>query len=88
MLERRYQNLFGILLWAAREVYPECLEGCSMIGRLMANPTEEAWHVATWMLSYLNQHRNQGIKFSSQGNSAPVAYYDASNKADPTDSKC
>lgn len=88
VLERGYQNLFGMLLWAARGVYPECLEGCSMMGRLMANPTEEAWHVATWMLTYLHQHRNQGIRFSSQGNSAPVAYYDASNKADPTDSKC
>ena len=88
VLGRGFQNLFGMLLWAARGVYPECLVGCSMLGRLMANPTEEAWKVACWMLSYLQQHKNQGIRFSSRGNDEPVAYYDASNKADPTDSKC
>lgn len=86
--ERGFQNLFGMLLWAARGVYPECLQGCSALGRLMANPTEEAWRVACWMLTYLHQHKNQGIRFSSRGNEAPVAFYDASNKADPTDSKC
>eukprot|EP00658_Telonema_sp_P-2_P083096 TRINITY_DN890_c0_g1_i7.p2 TRINITY_DN890_c0_g1~~TRINITY_DN890_c0_g1_i7.p2 ORF type:complete len:153 (+),score=5.36 TRINITY_DN890_c0_g1_i7:351-809(+) len=42
VLGRGYQN-------------PECLEGCSMLGRLMANPTEEAWKVACWMLTYLWQ---------------------------------
>jgi hypothetical protein len=86
--ERGFQNLFGMLLWAARGVYPECLQGCSALGRLMANPTEEAWRVACWMLTYLHQHKNQGIRFSNKGNEAPVAFYDASNKADPTDSKC
>ena len=44
--ERGFQNLFGMLLWAARGVYPECLLGCSTMGRLMANPTEEVWRVA------------------------------------------
>ena len=86
--ERGFQNLFGMLLWAARGTYPECLQGCSALGRLMSNPTEEAWKVACWMLTYLHQHRNQGISFSSRGNDKPIAYYDASNKADPTDSKC
>jgi len=77
-----------MLLWAARGTYPECLQGTSLMGRVMARPTEEAWKAAVWMLTYINQHKNRGIRFSSKGNSAPIVYSDASNKADPTDSKC
>jgi site-specific DNA-cytosine methylase len=88
VLERGYMQLYGMLLWAARGTYPECLIGCSMLGRVMAAPTEEAWHAAVWMLTYLTQHSERGIKYSSAGNAAPVAFTDASNKPDPNDSKC
>ena len=43
VLDRGYMQLYGMLLWAARGTYPECLVGCSMLGRVMAAPTEEAW---------------------------------------------
>ena len=40
------------------------------------------------MPTYLTQHSERGIKYSSAGNAAPVTFADASNKPDPNDSKC
>ena len=88
VLDRGYQRLFGMLLWAARGTFPECLEGTSMLGRVMAAPTEQAWEAACHMLTYMHTHKHHGIRFTSNGNSKPVAYVDSSNKPDPTDSKC
>ena len=53
VLDRGYQRLFGMLLWAARDVYPECLQGCSMLGRVLSRPTEEAWKAALHMTKYI-----------------------------------
>lgn len=88
ILDRGYQRLFGMLLWAARGTFPECLQGTSMLGRVMSAPTEEAWSAACHMLTYMHQHKHSGIKYSSAGNSLPIAFVDASNKPDPADSKC
>ena len=54
----------------------------------MAQPSEEAWAAACHMLTYMCQHKDHGIRFSSSGNDEPAAYVDSSNKPDPTDSKC
>jgi hypothetical protein len=88
MIKKGYQSLLGSLLWAARGVYPECMCGTSMLGRMMATPTTHAFSEAVVMLNYMYQNRNRGIKFSEAGNKVPVAFVDASNKPDPTDSKC
>lgn len=88
IIARGGQRLLGMLLWAARGVYPECQMGASMLGRVMAKPTEEFWNNAVHMMNYMYQNRHRGIMFSSVGNNTPVAYVDASNKPDPTDSKC
>ena len=88
VLERGYQRLFGMLLWAARGTYVECLQGCSLLGRVMSQPTEESWNAACHMLTYMYQHKDHGIKYSTRGNRAPVCYVDSSNKPDPTDGKC
>ena len=90
LIEQGFQKLLGSLLWAARGVYPECLLGTSMLGRVMAKPTDDAWDNAVHMLNYMHQNRNRGIVFSTKGSnhSAPQAHVDASNKPDPTDSKC
>jgi len=85
VLDRGYQKLLGMLLWAARGVFPECVVGTSMLGRMMARPTEKAWQQAMKMLQYMYQNRMRGIKFRSDGNEIPVAFVDASNKPDPTD---
>ena len=88
IIARGGQTLLGMLLWAARCCYPECLLGTSMLGRVMARPTEEFWNNAVHMMNYMYQNRHRGIKFSSTGNRVPVAHVDASNKPDPSDGKC
>lgn len=88
IIARGGQSLLGMLLWAARGCYPECVLGTSMLGRIMAQPTEEFWNNAVWMMNYMYQNRHRGIKFSSNGNSKPVAFVDSSNKPDPGDGKC
>lgn len=88
VLEEGYQKLVGMALWAARGVFPECQLGANQLGRVMDRPNREAWKCGIHMLNYLIQNKNRGIKFSSTGNSVPVAYFDASNKPDPVDSKC
>lgn len=88
VLNRGYQQLFGCLLWAARGTFPECLQGCSQLGRVMSQPSEEDWNAACHMLTYLEQHKTHGIKFTSKGNKEPIVFVDASNRPDPTDGKC
>ena len=90
IIARGYQRLLGMLLWAARGVFPECLVGTSFLGRCMACPSEEAWKAGIHMLEYMYQNRTRGIKFSSDRmiSNIPIAHTDASNKPDPTDSKC
>ena len=64
VLDRGYQRLFGQLLWAARGVYPECLQGTSMLGKVMSRPTEEAWKAAIHMMKYMHSQK-RGLKFRS-----------------------
>ena len=87
ILDRGFQRLFGMLLWAARGVFPEAVVATSMTGRLMADPTEEAWDALCWLLTYMYQRKSRGIRFSSRGNCHMICYVDASNKPDPTDGK-
>ena len=54
----------------------------------MARPTEQFWSNAVQMMNYMYQNRYRGIKYSSLGNQVPCAMVDASNKPDPSDSKC
>jgi len=39
-------------------------------------------------MNFMLQNKTRGIRFDSRGNAVPVALVDASNKPDPTDSKC
>jgi hypothetical protein len=88
VLDRGYQSLLGMVLWAARMCFPECLVGASMLGRVMSSPTEEAWVEGISIMNWMIQNRLRGIKFSASGNEEPVAFVDASNKPDPSDGKC
>ena len=80
-----YMNLVGILIWAARCCFPEALCGCSILGRVMSRPTKLAWRAAIHLLAWLWSQQNRGIKFTSEGNAAPVAAADASGQTDPND---
>ena len=79
-----------MLLWAARGTFTECLQGVSLLGRVMtlSAPTEEAWSAACHMLTYIQQHKTHGICYSTDGNIAPMCMTNRSNKPDPTESKC
>ena len=79
--------MFGMLLWAARGSFPDAVGAASLAGRLMADPTEEAWDVLCWRLNCMHQRKSRGIRFSSRGNYHMISYVDASNKPDPTDDK-
>jgi len=74
-------------LWAARNCYPEASLGANMICRLMSKPTELAWKCAMHTLRYLQGQQHRGVQYRSSGNPQPICYYDASNKADPSDGK-
>ena len=88
VLDRGYMKAVGMILWAARNVFLECLVGVSFLCRVMSSPCENAWLCAMHMIKWIYQNRNRGLKFSSEGNVCPVAFSDASNKSDPHDGKC
>ena len=85
-IKRGYQRLIGSLMWCVRHVMPSCAYGISQLCKLMACPTDVAWHCALHMLNYLDQHKHEGIRFT-EGDCEPVAYVDASNRDDPSDGK-
>ena len=68
ILDRGFQRLFGMLLWAARGVFPEAVVATSMAGRLMADPTAKAWDALCWLLTCTFQRKSRGIRFNSRGN--------------------
>jgi len=87
LIHRGYQSIAGSILWAARNCYPEVSIAANMICRLMSKPTELAWKCAVHTLKYLHGQSHRGVQFRSDGNKEPICYYDASNKADPSDGK-
>ena len=88
VLNKGYRQLLGRLLWLARMTMHELLFGVSMCGKFMSAPTNESWKALCHMLTYAVQHRNQVLRFSSQGNTRPLCYTDASNKHCSSDGKC
>jgi hypothetical protein len=88
ILEKGYRKAIGMLLWAGRGVYPECMAGLSQLSRVLSCPSEKAWDAAMHMVQWMYQQRHRGIKFSEQGNDEPITMSDASNKPDPMDGLC
>jgi hypothetical protein len=52
---------------------------------MMGCPSDKAFAAAMHMLAYMEQHSNQGIKDSADGNPYPIVSVDASNKPDGDD---
>ena len=90
ILEQGYRTAIGMMLWAARGVYPECMAGLSQLTRVhvLAYPSIEAWKAAMHMIQWMYIHRERGITFSQQGNDEAITFSDAFNKADEIDGKC
>ena len=53
VMGKGYQHLCGCLLWAARNVFPECQVGCRFLCRLMSHPSKQACDAAIHMLACL-----------------------------------
>lgn len=87
VIELGYMRGCGMVLWAQRHVFPESSVGISNCCRLMAKPSMKAWKYLMHMIAYMHTNKMKGIKFSSRGNQNPIAFSDASNKADPTDGR-
>ena len=85
VLDLGYQRAVGMLLWAQRGVYPECAYGMNQLCRFMASPTREAWKAAMYMMAYMRDHKDKGIKFTSDGNIEPIVFSDAAFNPDQDD---
>ena len=85
---RGYKAVCGSLLWVARFCHCEIASAVSMCCRVMMKPHEAAWKACMQMIAWLRDHKNLGIKFSSNRDEhGLVCTSDASNKGDPKDSK-
>ena len=85
-INRGYQRLVGSQLWCVRHVAPAASYGMAQLCKLMACPTDEAWHAAIHLLKYLDQTKDRGVKFT-ETDDEPCAFVDASNRDDPEDGK-
>ena len=85
-LGKGYMRMCGLILWAARNCFPECSLGASFLCRVMSRPSKKAYEAGLHMIRWLGQNRLRGIKFTHDQSGFPVAFSDASNKSDPTDS--
>jgi hypothetical protein len=74
-------------MWAVRQCYPGGKVAVSMMCRVMAKPSWNAFGEAMNLIAWLFQNRTIGIKFSKCGNTTPIGLVDASNKPDPSDGK-
>ena len=55
VLDRGYMKAVGMILWAARNVFLECLVGVSFLCRVMSSPCENAWLCAMHMIKWIYQ---------------------------------
>jgi hypothetical protein len=85
--DRGYLRAVGMIVWAVRNVFFKGKFGASVLCGVMGCPGDRAFNAAMHMLAYMEQHSNQGIKFSADGNETPVLTSDASNKPDGDDGK-
>ena len=80
-----YGSLVGALLWIQRMCHPELAIGVHYLCRVMAGPNEEAWQAALYMLSWVYENRQVGIKLTRQTGGQLYAFVDASAKQDHGD---
>ena len=88
VLERGFNTVKGLTMWAARCAFPECKYGNSQLSKVASRPSEMAWEHMMHMVAWMIEHKHCGIRFNADGNKIPVAYVDASNKQDPKSGKC
>ena len=47
----------GLILWAARNCFPECALGASFLCRVMSRPSKKAYMAGLHMIRWLGQNR-------------------------------
>ena len=87
VMELGYRSVVGSLLWLARNALPAISDGVSYLSRVMSQPSMEAWKAAMHMVSYCYYKRHTGVRYNSNGNASPIAFYDSSHRSDPHDRK-
>jgi hypothetical protein len=87
-LEKRikiFLKVLGMLLWLTRTVLLEASTAVNMLCRHSHGPSEEAMKLLMGVVAYAYGVRRIGITFRKVENPRLIAFYDASNKADPAD---
>ena len=78
VLDRGFMRLVGMLLWASRNVFPECAYGTSVLCSVMSCPSEKAWRAGLHIIVWLHQERLRGVKFTHDAlNHDPLALSDS-----------
>ena len=80
VLEAGYLKAIGLILWAARHSFPESRFGVSILGSVAHKASWQAFFDAMWMIKWIEQNQDRGIRFSADGNELPFGMADASNK--------
>jgi hypothetical protein len=88
VLDAGFQTGVGMVLWAARHVFPECRVGCSLVCRLMAKPSWSAFNGLMQIIKWMDQNKCVGLTYTAGVNTRPLWFVDASNKPDPSDGHC
>ena len=68
--------------------HSEASVGVSNLCGVMAKPTELAWRCGVHVVKWLQGQRLRGVRHSANGDPAPAAHSDASDKPDPVDGEC
>ncbi|MBR57343.1 MAG: hypothetical protein CMH54_04715 [Myxococcales bacterium] len=88
VIARGFQRGVGMILWASRGAFPECMFAASQLCKIMSRPSEKGWTAMIHNLKYMIQHKEFGIKFSHCGNDYPYVNVDSSYKIDCADGLC
>ena len=80
VLEAGYLKGVGLVLWAVRHSFPEGKFGISILGSVAYKSSWLAFEDLMWMIKWIEQNQDRGIRFSADGNPVPFGMADASNK--------
>ena len=78
VLERGFNTVKGLTMWAARCAFQECKFDNSQLSKVAPRPSEMAWDHMMHMVAWMIEHKHHGVRFNADGNNIRVAYVDAS----------
>ena len=87
-LDKGYRTVVGMLLWIQRNTKVGISTSMAYLCRVMATPSDLAFECMLQVVQWVYQERLTGLRFSSDNDIVPYAWYDASNDRDLEDSLC